>query len=388
MTDALSANVRLDFGARYTCPVRPLRRRDVFAWGGASFLSACLTGRAARGEPELARVRVAPERVIRTVAGLRPYRPSGFVIRSEKIGDKTVVHHYGHGGCGVTLSWGTADLARTEVLRTNAKRVAILGCGAVGLATARLLQESGLDVVIYAKALPPATTSNIAGAFWYPFLVCDPDKRTPAFMDQLVAAARFAHLRFQTMVGDRYGVRWLPSYFMQEQAPTPGGWISPDGPFRGIVPGFADLSADQHPFPFAFVRRFQTMLIEPHRYLPAVMRDVREADGQIIVREFHGLSEVLALPEPCIVNCTGLGAAALFGDEELTPVKGQLSVLLPQPEVDYAALADDLYMFPRSDGIILGGTHERGVWTTEPDLAVQQKILARHAALFGAMKAG
>jgi D-amino-acid oxidase len=97
---------------------------------------------------------------------------------------------------------------------------------------------------------------------------------------------------------------------------------------------------------------------------------------------------VLALPEPCVVNCTGLGAAALFGDEELTPVKGQLSVLLPQPEVDYAALADDLYMFPRSDGIILGGTHERGVWTTEPDLAVQEKILARHAALFGAMKAG
>ena len=42
------------------------------------------------------------------------------------------------------------------------------------------------------------------------------------------------------------------------------------------------------------------------------------------------------------------------------PVKGQLTILLPQPEVQYAAIARDTYMFPRSDGIVLGGTHEEG----------------------------
>ena len=43
-------------------------------------------------------VNVSPERVIRTIAGLRPYRPSGFVVRAEALGDKRLVHNYGHGG--------------------------------------------------------------------------------------------------------------------------------------------------------------------------------------------------------------------------------------------------------------------------------------------------
>lgn len=47
-------------------------------------------------------------RVIRHKVGLRPVRPA---VRVERIGD--VVHCYGHGGAGVTLSWGTAD----EVVR-------------------------------------------------------------------------------------------------------------------------------------------------------------------------------------------------------------------------------------------------------------------------------
>ena len=45
-------------------------------------------------------VNVAPERVIRTLAGLRPYRAQGFVVRAEALGDKRLVHNYGHGGVG------------------------------------------------------------------------------------------------------------------------------------------------------------------------------------------------------------------------------------------------------------------------------------------------
>src|SRR5205823_3357473 len=119
----------------------------------------------------LAPVRVAKDREIRTVVGLRPYRPSGFVVRAEKLGEKLVVHNYGHGGGGVTLSWGTAHLARRAALESGARRMAVLGSGAVGLATARLLQLAGVRVTIYAAALPPDTTSNIAGAQVFPFSV-------------------------------------------------------------------------------------------------------------------------------------------------------------------------------------------------------------------------
>src|SRR5437016_6238121 len=141
-----------------------------------SGLPAPFTGR------RLAPVQVSPDRVIRTVVGLRPFRPSGFVVRAQSIDGKTIVHNYGHGGGGITLSWGTAHLATELALPTGARRMAVLGAGAVGLATARLLQERGVEVTIYTKDLPPYTTSNIAGGQWFPVTVYDRDRATPEFL--------------------------------------------------------------------------------------------------------------------------------------------------------------------------------------------------------------
>src|SRR5262249_47113742 len=96
--------------------VAPPTRREglrTIAIGAAGLGAGCFTGRAPRpaARPSLAPVRVSPAREIRTVVGLRPFRPAGFVVRADKLGDKLVVQNYGHGGGGVTLSWGTADLA-------------------------------------------------------------------------------------------------------------------------------------------------------------------------------------------------------------------------------------------------------------------------------------
>ena len=52
------------------------------------------------------------------------------------------------------------------------------------------------------------------------------------------------------------------------------------------------------------------MLIEPAVFLRRTMSDVREAGRRFGVREFRDRSEVLALEEPVVLNCTGLGAAA------------------------------------------------------------------------------
>ncbi len=104
------------------------------------------------------------------------------------------------------------------------------------------------------------------------------------------------------------------------------------------------------------------------------------------MRELRAREEMLALPEPVIVNCAGLGARQLFGDESLIPIKGQLTVLVPQPEVDYAVVQGGLYLFPRRDGIQLGGTHERGEWSMSPDPRLSAQLLADHRALFAAMR--
>src|SRR5215212_11399491 len=133
--------------------------RRAFATGTAALLSGCATvgTRSVRGCTPLTPVIVDESRVIRTVAGLRPYRRSGFVVRAEALGEKRLVHNYGHGGAGITLSWGTSKLATELGLQGHAGPVAVLGSGVVGLSTARLVQEAGFPVTIYAAALPADT---------------------------------------------------------------------------------------------------------------------------------------------------------------------------------------------------------------------------------------
>jgi glycine/D-amino acid oxidase-like deaminating enzyme len=329
-------------------------------------------------------VAVAPERVIRTVTGLRPFRPAGFVVRAEPLGDKRLVHNYGHGGGGVTLSWGTSDMAVRLGHRPDVRDYAVLGCGAVGLATARLLQRRGGRVTIYARELPPETTSNIAGAQWWPTSLFDRSAVTPEFMRDYALAAHLSYRHFQNLVGAHYGVRWTRNYIIGNRALSdyPAG---PDDPLRSIAPELRDLAPGEHPFDAAYVRQWDTMMVEPPVYLQAMVEDFLSAGGTVSVRAFADRSEVAALPERVVFNCTGLGARALFGDEALVPVKGQLVVLLPQAEVNYNLLNDGLYMFPRADGIMLGGTFERGNWSLDPDPADTARILAGHRAIFDAM---
>jgi D-amino-acid oxidase len=333
----------------------------------------------------LAPVNVDPQRVIRTVAGLRPYRPSGFVVKTEARGRKTIVHNYGHGGAGITMSWGTAYLAAEQVARAGSSECAVLGCGVAGLSTARLLQQRGFAVTIYARDLPPFTTSNIAGGLWEPVSLFDPAAATPEFQDQFVRAARFSHRYFQNLVGSYYGVRWIPLYSLGNEHFDPLSLSL--HPIADLFPDARSLDPSENPFPSPRAFRFWTMLIEPPVYLNALLRDFQIAGGKLVVRELSNAESIASLQENVIVNCTGLGARALFNDGELVPIKGQLSFLLPQPEVNYCTVGPgDLYMFPRTDGILLGGTHERDVWTLDPDAAQTARILRGNRDLFSGMK--
>src|SRR5688572_6076590 len=157
-------------------------------------------------------VEVSAERVIRTMAGLRPYRAAGFVVRREALGDKALVHNYGHGGAGITLSWGTSRLATLLGLAGHQGPVAVIGAGVMGLTTARLVQEAGFPVTLYAAALPPDTTSNIAGGQWSPFGHYRDSEVDDAWRAQFAAALDYSWRRFQIMVGDDYGIRWLTTY--------------------------------------------------------------------------------------------------------------------------------------------------------------------------------
>lgn len=147
-------------------------------------------------------VNVSWDRVIRTTIGLRPHRPSGFVLKADKLDGKTVIHNFGHGGAGMSLSWGTGNMAAELALAHAERKAAVMGSGVVGLTSARELQRHGFDVTIYAATVPPDTTSNMSLAGFTPTSgLVDFQNRTPEWEAQFRQAVRIAYRRLQLLVG-------------------------------------------------------------------------------------------------------------------------------------------------------------------------------------------
>ena len=303
-----------------------------------------------------------PSRIRRSYVCLRPFRPSGMRLEVEHVAGRRVVHNYGHGAGGVTLSWGTATMA-ADMLRADGvsaeTEVAVVGCGVVGLSTALVLLGRGARVTIYTRDLPLDTTSSMAAANFYPSYVADPSAETPAFLDRIERACRISHRMFlERLPQARYGIRWRRQFFLTDEwneEIEAGSEIYRR--LRDLYPDAQEYGPSRHPFStrHAFVE--DNLFIEPPLYLMALLEDVRQAGGRIEMRTLSGPEDLHALPESVVMHCTGLGARDLAGDPEVRGLTGQHVFLEPQPEVEYAASLNGRgtpYVFPRSDGILLG----------------------------------
>jgi D-amino-acid oxidase len=364
-----------------------LSRREVLKLSGLTILATTL-GSCAKRAPELnpyARnfnpVIVSEQRVMRKVAGLRPYRPSGFVVRYDRIGDKDVVHNYGHGGGGISLCWGTSHLAMEKASSLGHTECAVIGCGIVGLTAATLMQRRGFRVAIYAKDLPPATTSNIAAGKWTPLIAFNKKQITAQFYRDFLKATSLSYNYYQELVGGGYGITWTQNYIFGDDP------VTLSDSYDNLLYSYRDVRSiprSEYPFDKPYCLAYTALRVETPLFLSALMRDFRRAGGKIVVREWRDVEELKELKEPLIINCTGLGSMRLFGDQELLPVKGQLTMLIPQPEVDYSASirGAGLYMVPRTDGIILGGSWQKGETSLTPDPIQSRRILEGHAQFF------
>jgi hypothetical protein len=344
----------------------------------------------------LAPVNISYDRIIRTTIGLRPHRPSGFMLRADKLDSKLLIHNFGHGGSGMSLSWGTASMATDLALPHAERKAAVLGSGVVGLTSARELQRHGFEVTIYAATVPPDTTSNMSLAGWTPTSgLVDTTLRTAAWDEQCRHAARIAYRRLQLLVGPKYGITWVPHYQPTNNSEAQRGNnpnpLLPDdlqGPDWMLGPG-------EHPFATTHCQAWEEMRIEPSIYLDALMTDFLNWGGKVIIRKFDTPADIARLSENVIVNCTGLGSKELFKDPDLMPLKGQLVVLVPQPEVTYGTSgigrqlppnSGFLHMMPRSDGIILGGTSLRDNWSLEVEENERKRVVDLHTEFFNSMR--
>ena len=386
-----------------------MNRRDFLQLSGLAAagyaLEGCAPKTAARTQtaPPRAPVRLPPvhaawDRVIRTTIGLRPHRPSGFVLKADKLEGKTLIHNFGHGGAGMSLSWGTGSMAADMALAHQDRRAAVMGSGVVGLTSARELQRRGFEVTIYAATVPPDTTSNMSLAGFTPTSgLVDMASRTPEWDAQFREAVTIAYRRLQLLAGPKYGISWIMNYAPTDnEAAGRGGFGGPNPLMPASIPNpRVVLQPGEHPFSTRFAVERPEMRIEPSMYLDALMSDFLLWGGKVVIRRFETPRDVAALDQNVIINCTGLGSKALFNDPELMPLKGQLTVLIPQAEITYSTNgsgrqaptpeAGFIHMMPRSDGIVLGGTSLRDDWSLDVNDKERQRIVEAHIDLFSSM---
>ncbi|MCE7987132.1 MAG: FAD-binding oxidoreductase [Caldilinea sp. CFX5] len=244
--------------------------------------------------------------------------------------------------------------------------VALIGGGVIGLTSAARLLEAGFPVTVFARALPPHTTSDIAAAFWSPSATADQARARQWAMTSLAT--------FQQLAANPACGILLTDLYSLADTPTDMSYMASGGAMRQVPPGVfpAPWSGWCAPAP----------RIDVPIYMPWLLAHVQSLGGEVKVQTLQSLHEI-DRTYPVIVNCTGLGAQALTGDA-MYPIRGQvMSVRKPaglSPAIIYANDATTTtYIIPRSHDCLLGGTYQYGNSNVEVDPTIAEQILARCA---------
>ena len=365
--------------------------KNSLALGGLVGLSGCATpaSRAPAAKtaasvpiedrvPPLAPVRAHADRLFDIKVCIRPFRTKGPNLDVEQIGDAMVVHNYGHGGSGWSLSWGSANMAVQKAMSVSPKQIAVIGCGIIGLTSALTAQRAGAQVTIYTRELLPRTRSVRANGSWTPDSRISLTSEAPAnFGATWEQMARMSWKTLRSYLGlpgnpvtftDHYRLSDTP--FGQAAPPDPSIPPLPPPSWTGAPTQEADfgvysdriadltprsqiLTDDNNPFPVKHVSRTTQMFFNFTEYGHLLMNDFYAAGGKIVMRDFHAPGELADLPEKVIINCPGYAAHDWWRDKAMVPVRGQTGWLIPQPEVNYAMTYRNVQILSKSDGIMV-----------------------------------
>jgi glycine/D-amino acid oxidase-like deaminating enzyme len=312
------------------------------------------------------------------IAGVRPFRNGSYRLDAMTDSGKFIVHNYGHGGAGITLSWGCAakvrDIVQSHLVNSNDRDVAVLGAGVMGMTAATRLLDLGLKVTIFSDRKPAETTSFKAGGQWAVSVVEFQGKE-----QELKGIIKTAYNTFKDSIGKGFGVSERPNFTATRSHNldivlqlVPG--LIPD-PVPLLLP--FEGHHNQHGF------RYQTLLIEPPIFLARLEADLKARGAVFVQKKFSSKADVFAsVTQKTIINCTGLGAMTLWNDPKMVPIKGQLAMLPAQPALQYL-YGQNGYMFPRADHVVIGGTFESGVNNEIPNKSECQDLVRHIASLFG-----
>ena len=332
-------------------------------------------------KPGLIPMRLSPDQLIDMKCCIRPLRAAGPNLGTEMVRDRLVIHNYGHGGSGWSLSWGSAEIAVGKALSVLPQRIAVIGCGIIGLTSAVVAQRAGLDVTIYAKELLPRTRSfRASGSFTPSSRIALAGPAGPQFGDTWEQMARFSWKMFRTYLGlpgdpvafgDSYALSdtpierrvWTPDPAITDSYETTGQPLQHtefahlDSRIRDIVPQSSPLPLEENPFGTPYATRSSQMHFNFPAYGDALMSEFLARGGHYEMRNFASPRDLGDLPERVIIHATGYAARDLWQDRTVIPVRGQTGWLVPQEGVNYSIRSNNMSAMSKGDGIVIMNTN-------------------------------
>lgn len=386
---------------------QPISRRALVATGFAGALAGCarpqtlavptVSSPQAYGFGDLKPLDLSISNLTKITVCTRPFRPAGPRLEAKRIGTKTLVHNYGHGGSGWSLAWGYAEAVRDLIAPARPKSVSVLGAGAMGLTTAIAIAETGARVTIVAREMPMDTRSARATGVWSPSSrIGLAGAVDPGFAARWQAIARRSYARHLSYVGRAgYPVEFTPRFYVRTKEPTPVITPRPDGAkdflelgrtLRGLTPPWSEREDTPFPAPRG-VRGGLVMTFNIAEYTRQLVEEFRALGGRIELSEVASADELAQLPGEAIVNCSGYDAKALTEDQSMIPVRGQIGWMAPQTDRLYGVHHAGVSVISRRDGLLIqesGGNdfYGLGVEDERPDREETRAALAKVAPLF------
>ncbi len=168
--------------------------------------------------------------------------------------------------------------------------------------------------------------------------ICFEDYATPAFKQLWANMARESFRTYQTLLGlPGDPVEFIDDYFVSENPDATPHHIA-SGDKR---PKFADLQGEligdliprsevfapgRHPFGAHYLRRNTFMMFNLSDFTRTLIADFHSYGAKIEIDEFHTPADFSRLSQKTLINATGYGARALFGDQSITPVRASWPV--------------------------------------------------------------
>ena len=245
----------------------------------------------------------------------------------------------------------------------------VVGAGVSGLTSALCLAEAGWPVRVWAAALPQQTTSAVAGAVWAPPRPAERAAETLAWTDHSLRV-------FRELADDpSTGVRMAPAVVVGELTAAESMAAA-----ASLIPDLRRADPGDIPVGFQAGYRATMPMIDMPQYLAYLTTRLAAAGCDIETHPVRSLDEA-ADAAPIVVNCAGLGAGLLAGDDTVRPLFGQHVILtnpgLQQLFVEINNRFEWTCYFPHPERVVCGGISIPDRWDTTADPEITEQILQR-----------